>query len=139
MRERLELIIGPIVNNIWLGTFHSIAAKILRENAELVSLKSNFTIINPDDQKRLIKELIIYEHLDEKKITPQIVTNTINKWKDQGLNYKDILNSEKQYLLNGKAGSLFENYQKRLLDMNYVEFADLLIHTTKNSIAIMMY
>ena len=52
MRERLELLIGPIVNNIWLGTFHSIAAKILRENAELVSLKSNFTIINPEDQKR---------------------------------------------------------------------------------------
>ena len=66
MRERLELLIGPIVNNIWLGTFHSIAAKILRENAELVSLKSNFTIINPEDQKRLIKELIILENLDEK-------------------------------------------------------------------------
>ena len=63
MRERLETIIGPRVNNIWLGTFHSIAARILRENAELVLLKSNFTIINPDDQKRLLKELIIFESI----------------------------------------------------------------------------
>ena len=55
------------MNNIWLGTFHSIAARVLRENAELVSLKSNFTIINTDDQKRLLKELIIFEKLDEKK------------------------------------------------------------------------
>ena len=128
MRERLELLIGPIVNNIWLGTFHSIAAKILRENAELVSLKSNFTIINPEDQKRLIKELIILENLDEKKITPQFVTNLLNTWKDQGIGYKEIFNTDKQYLLNGKAGIIFKNYQKRLLDMNYADFADLLIH-----------
>ena len=67
MRERLETIIGPSVNSIWLGTFHSIAARILRENADLVSLRSNFTIINTDDQKRLLKELIIFEKLDEKK------------------------------------------------------------------------
>ena len=128
MRERLETIIGPSVNSIWLGTFHSIAARILRENAELVSLKSNFTIINTDDQKRLLKELIIFEKLDEKKITPQFVLHLINTWKDMGLTVKDILNSEKQYLINGKAGILFKNYQQRLLDMNYVDFADLLLH-----------
>ena len=128
MRERLETIIGPRVNNIWLGTFHSIAARILRENAELVLLKSNFTIINPDDQKRLLKELIIFEKLDEKKITPQFVLHLINSWKDMGLTFKDILNSEKQYLINGKAGNIFKNYQNRLLDMNYVDFADLLLH-----------
>ena len=128
MRERLETLIGPSVNNIWLGTFHSIAARILRENAELVSLKSNFTIINTDDQKRLLKELIIFEKLDEKKITPQFVLHLINAWKDMGLTVNDILNSEKQYLIDGKAGELFKNYQQRLLDMNYVDFADLLLH-----------
>ena len=128
MRERLENLIGPSVNNIWLGTFHSIAARILRENAELVSLKSNFTIINTDDQKRLLKELIIFEKLDEKKITPQLVLHLINTWKDMGLTVNDILNSEKQYLIDGKAGVLFKNYQQRLLDMNYVDFADLLLH-----------
>ena len=128
MRERLENLIGPSVNNIWLGTFHSIAARVLRENAELVSLKSNFTIINTDDQKRLLKELIIFEKLDEKKITPQFVLHLINTWKDMGLNVNDILNSEKQYLIDGKAGVLFKNYQQRLLDMNYVDFADLLLH-----------
>ncbi len=128
MRDRLETIIGPSVNNIWLGTFHSIAARILRENAELVSLKSNFTIINTDDQKRLLKELIIFEKLDEKKITPQFVLNLLSTWKDMGLTVKDILSSEKQYLINGKAGILFKNYQNRLLDMNYVDFADLLLH-----------
>ena len=128
MRERLENLIGPSVNNIWLGTFHSTAARILRENAELVSLKSNFTIINTDDQKRLLKELIIFEKLDEKKITPQFVLHLINTWKDMGLTVNDILNSEKQYLIDGKAGELFKNYQQRLLDMNYVDFADLLLH-----------
>ena len=128
MRERLENLIGPSVNNIWLGTFHSIAARVLRENAELVSLKSNFTIINTDDQKRLLKELIIFEKLDEKKITPQFVLHLINTWKDMGLTVNDILNSEKQYLIDGKAGVLFKNYQQRLLDMNYVDFADLLLH-----------
>ena len=128
MRERLETLIGPSVNNIWLGTFHSIAARILRENAELVSLKSNFTIINTDDQKRLLKELIIFEKLDEKKITPQFVLHLINAWKDMGLTVNDILNSEKQYLIDGIAGILFKNYQQRLLDMNYVDFADLLLH-----------
>ena len=97
MRERLENLIGPSVNNIWLGTFHSIAARILRENAELVSLKNNFTIINTDDQKRLLKELIIFEKLDEKKITPQFVLHLINTWKDMGLTVNDILNSDKQY------------------------------------------
>ena len=128
MRERLENLIGPSVNNIWLGTFHSIAARILRENAELVSLKSNFTIINTDDQKRLLKELIIFEKLDEKKITPQFVLHLINTWKDMGLTFNDILNSDKQYLIDGKAGVLFKNYQQRMLDMNYVDFADLLLH-----------
>ena len=128
MRERLENLIGPNVNSIWLGTFHSIAARVLRENAELVSLKSNFTIINTDDQKRLLKELIIFEKLDEKKITPQFVLHLINTWKDMGLTVNDILNSEKQYLIDGKAGVLFKNYQQRLLDMNYVDFADLLLH-----------
>ncbi len=128
MRNRLELLIGPDANSLWLGTFHSIAARILRQYAEIVGLKSNFTIINPDDQKKLLKELIVIENLDEKKITPQYVAHLINSWKDKGLSYGDIEKTEKKYLIEGKAGKLFDDYQKRLLSLNCVDFADLLLH-----------
>ncbi len=128
MRIRLETLIGSDSNSLWLGTFHSIAAKILRQYSELVHLKSNFTIINPDDQKRLLKELIIFEKLDEKKITPQFVSHLINSWKDKGLAPKDIINSEQNFLLEGRAGKIFKDYQERLISLNYVDFADLLLH-----------
>ena len=128
MRTRLEVLIGPDANSLWLGTFHSISARILRQYAEVVGLKSNFTIINQDDQKKLLKELIISENLDEKKITPQYLAHLINSWKDKGLTYDDIKQTEKNFLIEGKAGKLFDNYQKRLLSLNCVDFADLLLH-----------
>ena len=128
MGYRLESLIGSQANSLWLGTFHSIAARVLRQNAEIVDLNSNFTIINPDDQKRLLKELINFEKLDEKKITPQFVSHLINSWKDKGLTYKDILNNEQNYLLEGKAGKIFKDYQERLINLNCVDFADLILH-----------
>ncbi len=128
MRSRLETLIGLNANSLWLGTFHSIASKILRKNANLVNLNSNFTIINPDDQKRLLKELIIYEKLDEKKVTPQFISNLINSWKDKGLTYNDIMNNSEEHILDGKAVKIFKKYQERLISMNYVDFGDLLIH-----------
>ena len=128
MRFRLESLIGSNANSLWLGTFHSIAARILRQNAELVDLNANFTIINPDDQKRLLKELIVFEKLDEKKITPQFVSHLINSWKDKGLTYKDIINNDQNYMLEGKAGKIFKDYQERLTTLNYVDFADLILH-----------
>ncbi len=128
MRLRLESLIGSDANSLWLGTFHSIAARILRQHPEIVNLKSNFTIINPDDQKKLLKELIIFENLDEKKITPQFVSNLINSWKDKGLSWIDIIDSEQNELLNGKSGKIYKDYQKRLIDLNYVDFADLILH-----------
>ncbi len=128
MRSRLEVLIGPDANSLWLGTFHSISARILRQFAEIINLKSNFTIINPDDQKKLLKELIIGEGLDEKKITPQYLAHLINSWKDKGLTYNDIKKTEENFLIEGKAGTLFNNYQKRLLSLNCVDFADLLLH-----------
>ncbi len=128
MRIRLENIIGLEANSLWLGTFHSIAAKILRKHANLVNLNSNFTIINPDDQKRLLKELIKFEKLDVKKVTPQYVSNLINSWKDKGLTYYDIINSEQNYYLDGKVGKIFKDYQERLISLNYVDFGDLLLH-----------
>ncbi len=128
MSFRLENLIGSDYNSLWLGTFHSIAARILRNYSELVGLKSNFTIISPDDQKRLVKELIIYENLDEKKITPQLVVNTINSWKDKGYTVKDIMSNEQNFLFNGKAGKIYQDYQNRLINLNYADFADLLMH-----------
>ena len=110
MRNRLEFLIGPEANSLWLGTFHSIAARILRQYAEIVGLKSNFTIINPDDQKKLLKELIKAEGLDEKKITSQYVAHLINSWKDKGLSSNDIEKSEQKFLIEGKAGDFYIIY-----------------------------
>ena len=70
MKHRLEALIGPSANSVWLGTFHSIAAKILRENAEIVGLNSNYTIITPDDQVRLLKQIMLDENIDIKQFTP---------------------------------------------------------------------
>ena len=86
MRTRLESLIGPSANSVWLGTFHSIAARILRENAEVVGLNSNYTIITPDDQIRLLKQIMIDQDIDIKKFTPKAMSNLISSWKDKGFN-----------------------------------------------------
>jgi len=128
MRTRLESLIGPSANSVWLGTFHSIAARILRENAEIVGLNSNFTIITPDDQIRLLKQIMIDEDIDIKKFTPKAMSNLISSWKDKGFKPDDINQSDNDFFANGKAINIYKTYQLRLVTLNSTDFGDLLLH-----------
>ena len=128
MRTRLEILIGPSANSVWLGTFHSIAARILRENAEVVGLNSNYTIITPDDQIRLLKQIMIDQDIDIKKFTPKAMSNLISSWKDKGLKPDDINKLDNDFFANGKAINIYKTYQSRLLTLNSTDFGDLLLY-----------
>ena len=128
MRIRLESLIGPSANSVWLGTFHSIAARILRENAELVGLTSNYTIITPDDQVRLLKQIMLDDDIDVKKFTPKAMLNLISGWKDKGQKPEDVDNSSNDYFASGKAINIYKTYQARLNTLNSADFGDLLLY-----------
>ena len=128
MRIRLESLIGPSANSVWLGTFHSIAARILRENAEVVGLNSNYTIITPDDQIRLLKQIMIDQDIDIKKFTPKAMSNLISSWKDKGYKPDDINQSDNDFFANGKAINIYKTYQSRLVTLNSTDFGDLLLY-----------
>ena len=128
MRTRLESLIGPSANSVWLGTFHSIAARILRENAEVVGLNSNYTIITPDDQIRLLKQIMIDQDIDIKKFTPKAMSNLISSWKDKGFKPDDINQSDNDFFANGKAINIYKTYQSRLVTLNSADFGDLLLY-----------
>jgi len=125
MKERVQNLIGDMVNSVWLGTFHRICVKILRAHAELVGLKSNFTILGEDDQKRLIKQILEAEGLDEKKYPPQSFVDSISRLKDKGITV-DIAATRyrSSALLN-----IYQKYQARLLELNCVDFGDILLYT----------
>ena len=128
MKHRLEILIGPSANSIWLGTFHSIAAKILRENAQIVGLNSNYTIITPDDQVRLLKQIMLDEGIDIKKFTPKAMSGLISSWKDKGYGPEKVNVSNNDFFANGKAVNIYKIYQSRLLTLNLTDFGDLLMH-----------
>ena len=85
MKERVAAIIGPAAEQVWLGTFHALGARILRRHAELVGLNSNFTILDADDQQRLVKQLLQAEGIDDKKWPARMVLTVLQRWKDRGL------------------------------------------------------
>ena len=114
----------------WLGTFHSISAKILRKHAEAVGLKSNFTIIDQDDQSRLIKNICKAENIDIKKISPKYILAVIDKWKNKGLYPEDVIIKKKETLENNFL-SIYKIYQQKLIDLNSADFSDLILHTVK--------
>ena len=128
MRIRLEELIGPIANSVWLGTFHSIGARILRENADLVGLNSNYTIITTDDQARLLKQIMLDEDLDIKKFTPKSMSSLISSWKDKGYTHEDSKISNNDFFANGKAKQIYKIYQTRLKTLNSADFGDLLLY-----------
>lgn len=129
MRERVRTHIGDAVEGMaWLGTFHSIGAKLLRRHAELIGLQSNFTIIDTDDQLRLLKQLIVSEGLDEKRFTARALGGLIDKWKNKGLRPADIDAGENALFANGRGQALYAAYQARLLAVNAADFGDLLLH-----------
>ena len=129
MKERVGRIIGDAVEGMpWLGTFHSIGAKMLRRHAELVGLQSNFTILDTDDQIRLLKQVIQLADLDEKRWPARQLGGLIDQWKNKGLTPGDIDAGESERFANGRGGELYQIYQDRLKALNACDFGDLLLH-----------
>src|SRR5690242_7793657 len=130
MKERIGALIGGVVEGMqWLGTFHSIGAKMLRRHAELVGLKSNFTILDTDDQLRLMKQLIDAANIDEKRWPARTLAGMIDNWKNRGLSPQDVPSGEGHGFAFGKGTELYAQYQQRLKDLNAADFGDLLLHT----------
>lgn len=127
MRERVEGLIGDAVNSVWLGTFHSICVKILRNHAELVGLSSNFTILGDDDQKRLIKQIMEANNIDTQKYPPQAVLDKISRWKDKGWSVDKIGTDFKENTIT----ELYKLYQARMLELNCVDFGDIILYALK--------
>jgi DNA helicase-2/ATP-dependent DNA helicase PcrA len=128
MKERLGRLMGESVEGLpWLGTFHAICVKLLRRHAELVGLKSNFTILDTDDQIRLLKQLIVAENIDEKRWPARMLAGLIDGWKNRALTPDKVKGAEAA-TFNNYGGELYTAYQARLRALNAVDFGDLLLH-----------
>ncbi|SVE51282.1 uncharacterized protein METZ01_LOCUS504136, partial [marine metagenome] len=112
----------------YLGTFHSIAARILRKHAESVGLKTNFTILDTDDQFRLLKQVLEARGIDEKRWPARSLGAIINRWKDRGLTPDRIPDTEDSDFSHGRGRELYHDYQNRLQALNAADFGDLLMH-----------
>ena len=129
MRERVGRLIGDAVEGMpWLGTFHAIGAKMLRRHAELAGLQSNFTILDTDDQLRVMKQMIAAADLDEKRWPARQLAGLIDGWKNKGLTPADIDAGESELFANGRGRELYAAYQARLAALNACDFGDLLLH-----------
>lgn len=129
MRERVSgLLGGQHVDGWWLGTFHSLAARMLRLCAERVGLSSNFTILDSDDQVRLIKQLMDLRNIDQKANPPKVLSAIISSWKDKGLVPADVHGNDLNGEMDRMALSFYAPYQQRLKELNACDFGDLLLH-----------
>ncbi|MEZ2131456.1 MULTISPECIES: ATP-dependent helicase [unclassified Sinorhizobium] len=129
MKERIAHLVGGAVEGMpWLGTFHSIGVKLLRRHAELVGLRSDFTILDTDDVVRLIKQLIQAEGLDDKRWPARQFAGMIDTWKNKGLGPADIPEGDARAFANGRGRELYAAYQARLTTLNACDFGDLLLH-----------
>ncbi|RCW86086.1 Rep family ATP-dependent DNA helicase [Phyllobacterium bourgognense] len=129
MKERIGVLVGGAVEGMpWLGTFHSIGVKLLRRHAELVGLKSDFTILDTDDVVRLIKQIIQAEGLDDKRWPAKQFALMIDGWKNKGLGPSEIPEGDARAFANGKGRELYSAYQNRLKTLNACDFGDLLCH-----------
>jgi DNA helicase-2/ATP-dependent DNA helicase PcrA len=129
MRERVEALLGPGGGGLpWLGTFHSISARMLRAHAELVGLKNNFTILDTDDQIRLLKQIIEAEGIDEKRWPARQLAGMIDSWKNRALTPERTPKGEAFAFADGKGAALYAHYQARLKILNACDFGDLLMH-----------
>jgi DNA helicase-2/ATP-dependent DNA helicase PcrA len=132
MKERIGRLVGATVEGMpWLGTFHSIGARILRQHAELVGLRSDFTILDTDDQIRLIKQLLEAENIDEKRWPARQFAGMMDNWKNRGLLPGDISAGEAGVYANGRGRQLYADYQARLKSLNAVDFGDLLLENIR--------
>ena len=129
MKERVSNISGGAIEGMpWLGTFHSVAARMLRSHAELVGLQSNFTILDTDDQLRLLKQLIVAANLDEKRWPARQLAGVIDRWKNRGWTPAHIDAAESEAFAAGRGAELYAAYQERLRTLNACDFGDLLLH-----------
>jgi DNA helicase-2/ATP-dependent DNA helicase PcrA len=128
MKARVGDIVGHVVEGMpWLGTFHSIGVKILRRHAELVGLKPDFTILDVDDQIRLLKQLLAAENIDEKRWPARVLAMLIDGWKNRGLTPEQVPAGEAAAFANGRGLKLYKAFQERLKILNAADFGDLLL------------
>ena len=132
MKHRLGQMLGHAVEGMpWLGTFHSIGGRILRFHAELAQLKSNFTVLDVDDQVRLLKQLLQAENIDDKRWPARMLAGLIDGWKNRGLMPSQVPSGEAAVFANGKGGKLYTSYQERLKILNAADFGDLLLENIR--------
>ncbi|WP_245297175.1 MULTISPECIES: UvrD-helicase domain-containing protein [Rhodomicrobium] len=132
MKQRIGALVGGAVEGMpWLGTFHSIGARILRYHAELVGLTPAFTVLDTDDQLRLLKQLIQADRIDEKRWTPRHLAGLIDSWKNRGMTPDKVPAGEAFAFANGKGAELYAAYQKRLKELNAADFGDLLLENLR--------
>ena len=139
MKERIAHLVGPLAQDLWLGTFHSLCLRILRRHATAVGLTSDFTILDADDQLRLLKQVMAAEHIDTKATPPQALMAIIQRWKDRAQTPDKLGSPDKlgtlgaeaggTELAGGRARDLYRLYQERLRALNACDFGDLLLHT----------
>ena len=128
MAERVQKLIPNRFDRMpWMGTFHSLGAKIIRNHAEAIGLKSSFTILDKDDQVALIKQILKSEGLDQSQISPKYVQSKIDNWKNKALNPNDINAQHLDSFIDDKVANIYKIYQSRLFNINCLDFGDLLL------------
>jgi len=128
MRERVSAMLGRPVEGLWLGTFHALCARMLRRHADLVGLSPNFTILDQDDQLRLLKQLMEAARIDFKRFPPPALMAIIQRWKDRGHTPARIPANEDTDFANNRAREIYAAYQDRLRALNAADFGDLMLH-----------
>ena len=131
MQTRVSKILGSTATGLsWLGTFHSTCAKLLRKHSAAVNLNSNFTIIDTDDQTRLIKNICKAENIDVKQLAPRYILAIIDRWKNKGF-YPNEVSVNSRDIYEKTILPIYKIYQKKLIELNSCDFGDLILHTVK--------
>ena len=128
MRDRIVAMTGEDVEGLWIGTFHAMSARILRRHAELVGLRPDFTILDQDDQTRLVKQVLDAERIDPKRWPPRVVRAAIERFKDRGLSPGQLKPDDAGDVVDGRIGEIYGMYQERLATLNSADFGDLILH-----------
>lgn len=131
MRERVSLLLGSPAEGLWLGTFHALCARMLRRHADYVGLTSSFTILDTDDQLRLLKQVMTPWQIDTKRWPAPGILGVIQRWKDRGLTPERVTDAEDSDFADGHVRAIYTAYQARLIQLNACDFGDLMLHVTE--------